>query len=392
MAKIAIDFYDKFQVPVTKYAFVKIIAGLVKKKTITPEDSVAYGRLFAELEKIDISDHAYILDELIKFIKNREWKALIEDAVKKHLPAGNFDAIEARAQAIAGITTTGEIRPYFYWDDKAIEKRTERRLEETKFKRIGISTGIKKMDDTLYKGGWYQKELYLIMAPPKRGKSMALYWFANVATWQGFNAAVFSCENSTEIIEDRVDAMNANIETKRLPDSIKAVAEKLKSKKPDGELIVFEYPTNTLTCAEIERQIKKIELEKGIKIDMIVVDYLDIMKPLRRREDRLVEEADICKGLRALAGKFVVPVLSATQVNRQGSDKTIITGKDVRGTWDKIADADTIITLSATADELSKNQLRVHFSESRNNESKTFVISTAYNMGRFYKEFLREEF
>jgi hypothetical protein len=186
--------------------------------------------------------------------------------------------------------------------------------------------------------------------------------------------------------------IKVRLKRKPTPDSIKAVAEKLKSKKPDGELIVFEYPTNTLTCAEIERQIKKIELEKGIKIDMIVVDYLDIMKPLRRREDRLVEEADICKGLRALAGKFVVPVLSATQVNRQGSDKTIITGKDVRGTWDKIADADTIITLSATADELSKNQLRVHFSESRNNESKTFVISTAYNMGRFYKEFLREEF
>ena len=104
-----------------------------------------------------------------------------------------------------------------------------------------------------------------------------------------------------------------------------------------------------------------------------------------------MEEAHIGKGLRALGGKFCIPVLSATQVNRQGSDKALVKGRDVRGTWDKIADADEVITFSGSDEELAEGHLRIHFSESRNSMTKTFKIKTSYNFGRFYKEFVEEE-
>lgn len=391
IAKIFADFFKTYGTVISEYAFSEIIISLAKNKTIPMSDASTYGKFFKELMAIDISDYKYVLDQLINFIKNREWKALIELSVKKYMPANDFLEIERKAQKIAAISANGGAQPYFFWGDTEIETRTKRRLEEKKMKRIGISTGIKKMDDTLHKGGWFQKELYLILAPPKRGKSSALYWFANAATWQGFNVPLFSCENSTEVIEDRIDALNTNIEIKKLTDNIKLVESKMKTGRPSGKLIIFEYPSNTLTNSEIDRQIRRLEVEYGIRSHMAVVDYLGIMRAEVQRDDRLQEEGEIGRGLRGIASKWAIPVLSADQVNRGGSDKAIITGKDIRGTWDKVADADTIITLSATPDELKKNQIRIHFSESRNNPPATFTIGTSYNFGKFYREFLRDE-
>ena len=114
---------------------------------------------------------------------------------------------------------------------------------------VGISTGIKRFDEVLNKGGWYKKELYVIMAPPKQGKTMSLLWFANMAMWQGFKVVFFTFETSIEILSDRLDACNAAVEVRYLPDRLKIVAEKLKRKKPEGDINFYEYPTKTCTVS-----------------------------------------------------------------------------------------------------------------------------------------------
>lgn len=389
--KIVAGYHREYGAGISAFALTKILAGLVSKGTIPAADLGAYNKLYHELLKVDIKDYRFVLAELLDFIKNREWRSLIEDAVKKHIPDKDFQKIEQRATKIAAISTEHSHKPYDFWGDKEIEARTERRRTEAAGGMLGIPTGIKAMDNVLHKSGWFMKEFYLLLAPPKRGKSMALYWFANVATWHGFNVALFSCENGIQVIEDRIDGMNTKVEIKQLLKNIDPVYAKLKARKPPGRLSIFEYPAGTLTCSEIDRQLIQLESEHGIKVNFLIVDYLDIMKPGQKRDDRLVEEGEIGIGLRALATKFSIPVLSATQVNRAGSDKLMITGKDVRGTWDKIATADTVISFSASAKELQEQKLRIHFSESRNNESKTLLVGTSYQLGTFYASFIKEE-
>lgn len=391
LAKILLEYHRQYGAGMTVYAFTKTLAPLITKGAIPATDLASYSTLFKELQKTDISDYRFILSELLNFIRNKEWKALIEQAVKTYIPANNFEAIEKAAAKVAAISMTNDHQPYFFWNDKEIDARTERRRVEAKGGMMGIPTGIKAMDKILHKGGWFRKELYLLMAPPKRGKSMALYWFANVATWHGFNVAFFSCENGIQIIEDRIDGMNTDIEIKHLLKHIDPVYTKLKSKRPPGKLIIFEYPAGTLKCSEVDRQLLRLESEHGIKTNFLITDYLDIMAPEQKRDDRLVEEAEIGRGLRGLAHKFDIPALTPTQVNRSGSDKLLITGKDVKGTWEKIMDADTVISFSASVKEMQEDKMRIHFSESRNNESKTLLIGTKYQTGKFYREFLKEE-
>lgn len=391
MAKIAIDYFKSYQYPITLDAFTSELSKLVKSGKVKAEDTILYANECKRVYSDNISDAPYVLKELVGFIKNSEWKKLIEDAVTKHLKKGEFFDIEKRAAEIAAIKTSAEVECTDYFADDEIEKRTKKREEESKKPTQGISTGIKRMDDCFPKKGFYPKELYMIMAPPKRGKTMSLLWFGNAAAWQGFNVAYFSCEVSREVIADRLDAMNTSTEIVGLlnPSNIKSVESKMKAKKPGGKFFIYEYPTKTLTCAEIERQLRLAE-SRGVRIDMLIVDYADIMKPARHSDDHLREQASITEDLRGIAGKFVIPVLTATQVNREGSDKEIIKGKHVSGTWEKIMVADAIISLSATEAELKDGIMKVHFAECRNMPSKTLKIKTNYGFGKFYESYIGE--
>ena len=391
MAKMALDFFDRYKTTITSMAFVQEITKLVLAGTIKKAEAGRYGAELKALQGLDISDWKYVLDNVMSFVRNRETRALIEDAVKRFLPRNDFESIDKAWGKIARIGSTLSVEPIDYFEDAEIEKRRQRREDEKSNRIRGISTGIKKLDDAMPKGGWVPKELYSISGAPKRGKTTALLWFAYCAAMQGFNAMYFTCEVSHEVIEDRLDAMIAEVSIKHLPDEIVKVADAVKTKKPTGKVFIYEYPTKRLTVTEIERQARRLVLEKGVQIDMIVDDYAGINKARRSLNDPLKEEAEIMEDLRSLAYTFHVPVLTGNQINRTGANKALVKGTDTAGTFEKIMIVDGNITISGTDDEARDGLLRIHLSDMRNAPSRTFKIKTAFNLGRFYKEFVEEE-
>jgi replicative DNA helicase len=392
LAHISLDFWNRYKTHMTDFGFVEEVKRLVAEGKLRKEDVAVYATEYKRLKGLDLSDWKFVIEGLIDFVKQREYRALIEEAVKKLLPRSQFDELEKRFGAISRITTTGQVDPVDYYSDEEIGRREKRREDEKAHKIRGISTGIKKLDEALPRGGWCPKELYSISGGAKRGKTQSMLWFGHAATLQGFNVAYFSCEVSEEVISDRLDAMITETEIKHLSDDIKAVLEALKTRRPTGKFYIFEYPTDTLTVSECERQIRRLQMEKGVALDMAITDYAGIMRPERRYKDNeLKEEAEIFKGQRRLAGIFGIPWLTGNQNNRAGAQKALSDGTDTAGTWEKIAIVDGNITLSGTKEELRDGILRLHLSEMRNAPSRTFKIKTAYNMGRFYKEFIEEE-
>ena len=89
-----------------------------------------------------------------------------------------------------------------------------------------------------------------------------------------------------------------------------------------------------------------------------------------------------------MAWRCSCPVVTASQVNRAGAGKQLIGGTDVAGSFEKIMVADEIITISATDEELAQGIARLHFSQSRNSGTATITIETAFDRGRFYKNFV----
>lgn len=396
IAKIALDFFTKFNTTITAIAMIEGIKDLERRKIIKAKELPVYGAELKRMQPIDLSDQDWVLEELVKFIKAREIRNAIDNAVTHSLPKDDFKAVEDAFAKISSIGTQVDRGYTKYFSEDAIQARVERREAEMKSLAagygVGISSGIKKMDEVLPKGGFYNNELYVFLAPPKSGKTMSLLWFGNSAAMQGKNVAFFTCETSTEVCNDRLDALNSGIEIRGLPANLAGVAKTLNGKRPkNGELFFFQYPTKTLTPREVERQVKKLQLQEGVDVDMIIVDYGDIMKPDRSyRDDNLKEQASIFEDLRRLAGEFNVPMVTATQVNRSGSSKSLIRGEDVAGTFEKIMVADYIISFSSSDEDKRKGHLKIHFAQCRNAESRTIKIKTSYIHGKFYDEFIEE--
>lgn len=395
LAKIAADYFLKYGSVVSPLAMIDGIKELEAKKVVSTKELPVYAEEIKRLKSVDLKDQPYVLEKLIDFVKEREYRKAIENAVTKGLPKGDFKSIEQEFARIASISTSIDRGSSGYWGEKNIEGRTKRREEELELALkggiVGVSTGIKRLDDVFPKGGFYRKELYVIMAPPKAGKTMALSWFANAASMQGKTVAYFSCEVSREILEDRLDALNSEVKIRELGAHIPKVHKALEGKRPKGEIYIFEYPTKTLTAREIERQLRKLQVQQGVVVDMVIVDYGDIMKPnVSYRDDVLREQASIFEDLRTIAGNWNCPVITATQVNRTGSKKALIRGEDVAGTWEKIMVADYIISLSSDEDERKKGEIKIHFAQCRNVESRTLKIKTAYGFGKFYEKFVEE--
>lgn len=393
LAKMMLDFWEKYSTAMTNQGFATFAAGLVKGGQFTSVDATAVFELWKLLEKQEISDWKFLLDNLVDFVKSQRIKKLIADATETLLPAGKYQAIEQEMAKIANINSSRRVQAYDYFDASEIHARHIARKNEMESGcKLSISTGIPQLDTRLHAKGFTAKELYVFMAPPKRGKTMSLLWFSNTASTAGHNVAHFTCEVSREICAKRLDAMNSKTMTKELGLYSEQVAKQIEKKGVKGKLFLFEFPTAYLTPQMLESELERLQNEQGVRIDMAVVDYLDIMKyqGAGGKDREWSKQGPLAEELRGIAGKWMIPVVTATQINRQGAGKAINSGKDVAGDYQKIMIADEVYCISATDEELKEGKARIISTESRNSESGTIVISTSFAYGQFYKDFLGE--
>lgn len=392
LCKMMVDFWSAYRTCLTNDAFSFQLRKLVDEGKIKEIEVEPHVRAWASLRSREITDWAFVLDELVKFIKQARIKLLIQKSMETYLPKEDFGAIEQEMARIAGINAGRRVQPYDYYSTEAIRQRQTAREDEAKGGKLGISTGIPPLDDRLHAGGFYHRELYVFSAPPKRGKTMALLWFSNQAALQGRNVAHFSCEVSREVCAKRLDAANTGILIRDVTDQSDYVAGRMLSDIPRGKLILYEYPTKTLTPQMLEGELDRLRNEEGIVVDMVVVDYLDIMRMQNPdRSSAWADQGPLAEELRRIAGQYDVPVVTATQINRGGAGKALISGRDIAGSFEKVMVADEVFTLSATDDELREGKLRINSSESRNSEGGVILISTAFGYGRFFSEHIRDE-
>lgn len=389
MAKMAIDFFKKYNSVLTKDAFVYNLKVLLEKKIIVEGEKKQYADLYIKLIQTECKDYKWVLERLIKFIKQQECIALIEKSVKELLPKENYDEIFKGFSKIASITDSTSVEPIGYKD--TIDLRTEKREEMNKVRVMGIPSGIQALDDATGGRGWMDGELYIVLGPAKSGKSQALGWFSNTAAKFGHNVAYFTLEVAEDVISARLDAMNADIAINDLPYRAKEACGKIKEFGMKGNIFIFDYPAKGCTVAEIERQLRRMEIEKGIKIDMLVVDYMDLLRHTRQHDDDWAGQVDTARELRALAKVMGLPVLTASQINRTGAKKEIAQSTDKAGAWGVVAEVDGCITIGATP-KGRQNERVLFLSDFRNAPQACIRIKTNYGLGKFFEEFIEEVF
>jgi replicative DNA helicase len=183
-----------------------------------------------------------------------------------------------------------------------------------------IPSKWKWLDDKIG-GGFLEsgRALYLFAGETNIGKSIFLGNIAINIAKQGKTVLLVSLEMPELVYAKRLCSSVSKIPLGQL----KVESENLKSQiteycieNPDSKIIIKEFPPATITCNHLKAFIRKLT-QKGIKIDAIVLDYVNLLNSTMG--DSSYERIKICtEQLRALTYEFNCPIISATQLNRDG--------------------------------------------------------------------------
>lgn len=136
-----------------------------------------------------------------------------------------------------------------------------------------------------------------------------------------------------------------------------------------GKLIIKKYRTNQCTVDTIRSHITQVYMQKGIKPDVIIVDYADLLTSKRSYADKRFELESVYLELRDLGDEFQCPVWTASQTNRGGLDKKVITIGDLAEAFNKANIADFMVALCQTIEEKDDDIMRWHVAKQRQGQA-----------------------
>lgn len=202
----------------------------------------------------------------------------------------------------------------------------DQHIEELKTKIDTISTGWTWLDEKLG-GGWLKdgKALYVFTGFTNVGKSIVLGNIGINALKQNKTVFIFTLEMSELIYSRRISSQLSKIPFNDLyknTEELKAKILAFKNNYINAKLIIKEFPTRSVTVNHINNFIIKAS-KKGIKPDIIIVDYLSILKPTKNYTNTYDEGKHISEQLRATSYLFNCPVITAAQLNRKGANKEL---------------------------------------------------------------------
>ena len=309
-----------------------------------------FARILASPE---IEDEDYIKDTSLDFCRRQKIK---EALVKSAGLMNKSNSLDEIGVIVTSALKLGTDNNYGYDYKLDFEKRFM--LKE----RNPVSTGWYRVDG-ITQGGLGRGELGVVIAPTGAGKSMALVHLGAMAVKAGLQVVHYTLELSDTVVASRYDACLTGVPLTNLMDEKEMILEEVKNVR--GKLIIKEYPTKTASTSVIKNHLKRIA-SAGQKVDMIIVDYGDLLNPTVRYKEKRTELETIYEELRAIAMEFVCPVWTASQTNRSGLNAEVVTMESISEAFNKCFVADFIFSVSRTVDDKKTNSGRIFIAKNRN--------------------------
>jgi len=244
----------------------------------------------------------------------------------------------------------------------------EIRFQEYKEIHKIIPTGINVLDEVLG-GGVRPKSLVSFAGPSHSGKTAIKCAVAAGLTINKSNGVYFTLEMSEKDIFKRIDANLLGIEINELNNmSFDEYKQKYDQIKPHlGKLFVKEYPAGSLDVNIIRSIIDDIELQYGLKIDFIIIDYLGLMNSIRVRMNvgLYTFYKSIAEELHALAKRLDIPVITSAQLNRSAYNNLEAGMENVSDSMGVVMTSDVFINILSDEELKSNSQIMFKFDKNR---------------------------
>ena len=359
-------YYDEYRKCITLDVF-KVKTSEVENDILKTSIVENLKEVFRHLESPDLD---FIEDKALDFFKNQTLKNAIIQSVDIMESKGDFEQIKRLVDDALNAGTERNIGHEYI---EHIEDRYSETARET------VPTGWDVIDD-LTQGGLGGGELGVIVAPAGVGKTWVLAAIGANSMKRGRHIVHYSLELNEAYVGLRYDSIFTGIANQNLKyhkDDVQNEMEKLK-----GDLVIKYYPTKSASVNTLSAHLKRITT-LGTEVDMVVVDYADILKDTGGSKEVRHALGNIYEDLRGLAGEFQIPVWTASQANRSALDEDVIEATKVSESYQKIMTADFVMSLSRKVEDKIGNTGRFHVIKNRfGPDGITFPAKVNTNTGK----------
>ena len=370
------DHYEKYgKLPNDEFILQDVKSRLNAKEHVSDyEDELIY---INNLDLSATSNPDYMLDLVEKFAKKEAMKSAIAQSISliKEDRVEEVEALVKKALLINRDIDTGQV--YF----NSVKERWERlynKKEENKYK-----TFLPAINKSL-EGGLGCKELAMVVAPPGVGKSLFLVNQGVHSLMEGRKVLYISLEMSEDKIAQRFDSVMTLIPQFKLKDPTAqlSVKERLELFQDQfkGQLVIKEFPTGQASINTIRNLMVQLQNYEDFTPDLLIVDYLELMRPTRDVQQEYHAQQRVAEELRGLGMEYRMLIWTATQTNRQGRMVKVITDAELGDSYGKIRTCDFAMSLNQTEEEFDLGKMRGYVIKSRNGRPR-FTVPVKIDYG-----------
>jgi KaiC/GvpD/RAD55 family RecA-like ATPase len=345
-------------------------------KTLPTREQIkaATGTTLADIPDLNEGHNEWFMSEFEAFTRRQE----LERAILKSadlLEKGEYDPVEKLIKDAVQISLTKDMGTDYFADPK---------VRINKYFNSGgqVSTGWPQMDKILY-GGFSRGELNIFAGGSGSGKSLVMMNIALSWLQAGLSGVDISLELSEELCALRTDAMLSGMSTKDIRKDIDTAELKVKlvSKKA-GQYRVKALPAQS-TVNDIRSYIKEVQVQTGLRVDFMMVDYLDLLMPVSAKvspNDLFVKDKYVSEELRNLAKELNVLFVTASQLNRSAVEEIEFDHSHISGGISKINTADNVFGIFTSRAMRERGKYQIQCMKSRSSTGVGMKIDLDYNI------------
>ena len=362
-------YFDKELQPVVNYMLKH-----ARKYNSLPTTKQIYAETKVHLspnDEVRETDHNWALESVETFCRRGAIVQAVWSA-PDHIEKGNYGAVEELVKKAVTVGLQKDLGIDYFLDPRE-------RLERMRMRNL-IPTGWDVIDKKLY-GGLNRGELTIFTAGSGMGKSLflqnlSLNWLEgatyeynnNQEVYDPLNVLYITLELSEELVSKRMDTMITGIDAREVFKRIDDVEMKVMMKgKKCGHLRVKYMPAGS-TCNDIRAYLNEFLIQTQIHPDALIVDYLDLLHPNRRRidpGDLFIKDKYVTEEMRALAGEYDILCATASQLNRSAVDESEHNQAMIAGGISKIQTADNVVSIYASHSMRERGEYQCQFLKTR---------------------------
>ena len=320
------------------------------------------------------SHYDWLLLEFETFSRHKALEAAILKGADL-LEKGEYGPVEDLVKKAVQIGLQKDLGTDYFADPRA-------RLEAIKSSNGQVSTGWAAIDKKLF-GGFNRGELNIFAGGSGAGKSLFL---ANLGVnWAqaGMNVIYLTLELSESLVAMRVDSMMTGVASREIFKDLDSVEMKVKMQGKKSGRLQIKYMPSGKTPNDVRSYIKEYEVKTGEKVDVLLIDYLDLLMPNGAKisaENLYVKDKYVSEELRNLAMELQCVFVTAAQLNRGAVEEIEFDHSHISGGLSKIQTADNVFGIFTSRAMRERGRYQIQLMKTRSSSGVGAKIDLGFDI------------